>query len=180
MNFYFFIHRQIEFQNFFPVAKEIRKKFSKSNIYFIFNHYLYYKNIIKDDFIKKELEKNFKVIKIKTEYLHVWSFKRVTFYLFLYTFLFLKILRFKNIFFFPSLKFSKYYKFLIFMNKSLKGKNIYLAKNRSTSKSAAIHNIDDEITKVINFNQNDIEIFDYFVFYHSDNIILKRINLINF
>ena len=34
MNFFFFINQQHEFQNYFPVAMEIKKKFNKSHINF--------------------------------------------------------------------------------------------------------------------------------------------------
>ena len=60
MNLFFFIYQPLDFQNFFPVALELKKKINNANIYFIFINYTFYKKIIDDKYIKKRLKKNLK------------------------------------------------------------------------------------------------------------------------
>ena len=175
MNLFFFIYQPQEFYNFFPVALELKKKRNNANIYFIFTNYAFYKKILEDKYIREGLKKYFKIIVLK----QIRFFKRKFHSLFLRIFLLKKILEKKTIFFFPEISYLKHYKFITNFCKSRGGKNMLLSKGRYIHSSIIIFSIKTFTEKVLNFNQQDINLFDYFIFYHKDNIIFKKICLLS-
>ena len=59
MNLFFFVYQELEFQNYFPIALEIKNKYKNSKITFIFTEKEKYEEIIKSNFINLNLKKNF-------------------------------------------------------------------------------------------------------------------------
>ena len=59
MNLFFFVYQDLEFQNYFPIALEIKNKYKNSKITFIFTEKEKYEEIIKSNFVNLNLKKNF-------------------------------------------------------------------------------------------------------------------------
>ena len=57
MNLFFFIYQELEFQNYFPIAMEIKNKYKESKITFIFTEKEKYEEIIRSNFINMKFSK---------------------------------------------------------------------------------------------------------------------------
>ena len=66
MNLFFFIYQQIEFNNYFSVATELKKKNKEINIFFVFTNKEKFKLITKNKLFSAFLKKNFKLIILKS------------------------------------------------------------------------------------------------------------------
>ena len=66
MNLFFIIYQQLEFNNYFSVAKELKKKNKEINIFFVFTNKEKFKLITKNKEISNFLTKNFKLIILKS------------------------------------------------------------------------------------------------------------------
>ena len=56
MNLFFFVYQDLEFQNYFPIALEIKNKYKNTKITFIFTEKEKYEEIIKSNFVNLNLK----------------------------------------------------------------------------------------------------------------------------
>jgi len=170
MNLFFFIYQELEFQNYFPIALEIKNKYKESKITFIFTERQKYEEIIKSNFINLNLKKNFDFFvykksknKLIQKFMALFNIVNV-------------IIRFtknkKPILFFAKLSMLNQH-ILAKFAKFFSGKLIYLAPDRNVHPVYLIYK--EWWKKTLSFNKEHISHFNFFAFYHKDNFFYRRI-----
>ena len=133
MNLFFIIYQQLEFNNYFSVAKELKKKNKEINIFFVFTNKEKFKLITKNKEISNFLTKNFKLIILKSSNK---SLMQKIYTLLNLISLLKRIFNYKNktMFLFPSIK-KRDNKLIFFALNFLKINISYLAPDRFVQKN---------------------------------------------
>ena len=171
MNIFFFIYQELEFQNYFPIALEIRNKYKESKITFIFTEKEKYEEIIRSNFINMNLKKNFDFFiykKSKNKFIQ----KFMT--LFNIANVFIRFTRNKK----PILFFAKFsilnQQILAKFSKLFSGKLIYLAPERVVHPGYLYSK--KRWKFMLSFNREYISHFNFFVFYHKENFFYRYVD----
>ena len=179
MNLFFIIYQQLEFNNYFSVAKELKKKNKEINIFFVFTNKEKFKLITKNKEISNFLTKNFKLIILKSSNK---SLMQKIYTLLNLISLLKRIFNYKNktMFLFPSIK-KRDNKLIFFALNFLKINISYLAPDRFVQKTSMMAEHQWKIK--LNFTQKDIDKYKNLFFYHTENRVyntIKKLSSKNF
>tara|TARA_Y100000590_G_scaffold144614_1_gene166238 strand:+ start:2117 stop:3322 length:1206 start_codon:yes stop_codon:yes gene_type:complete len=171
MNLFFFIYQQIEFNNYFSVATELKKKNKEINIFFVFTNKEKFKLITKNKLFSAFLKKNFKLIILKSS--NKLLIQRANTLLNLIILL-KRIFSYKNkkMFLFPSIK-KRDNKLIFYALKFLKINVSFLSPDKFVQKSSMMPEFQWK-TK-LDFTQKDVDNYNKLFFYHAENRIYKTI-----
>ena len=179
MNLFFIIYQQVEFNNYFSVAKELKKKNKEINIFFVFTNKEKFKLITKNKLILNFLTKNFKLIILKSS--NKLLMQKI------YTLLNLinllkRIFNYKNktMFLFPTIK-KRDNKLIFFALNFLKINISYLSPDRFVQKSSMMPEY--QWKAKLNFTQKDVDKYNNLFFYHTENRVyntIKKLSSKNF
>ena len=179
MNLFFIIYQQLEFNNYFSVAKELKKKNKEIKIFFVFTNKEKFKLITKNKEISNFLTKNFKLIILKSSNK---SLMQKIYTLLNLISLLKRIFNYKNktMFLFPSIK-KRDNKLIFFALNFLKINISYLAPDRFVQKTSMMAEHQWKIK--LNFTQKDIDKYKNLFFYHTENRVyntIKKLSSKNF
>jgi len=179
MNLFFIIYQQVEFNNYFSVAKELKKKNKEINIFFVFTNKEKFKLITKNKLILNFLTKNFKLIILKSS--NKLLMQKIYTLLNLISLL-KRIFNYKNktMFLFPTIK-KRDNKLIFFALNFLKINISYLSPDRFVQKSSMMPEY--QWKAKLNFTQKDVDKYNNLFFYHTENRVyntIKKLSSKNF